>query len=416
MTCDNKTEETIVYPLRKAAGLLAVGACAAVGLASTLLLAGCHNLFVCQKASCPSGGNTGGGGGGGSTTTDYVYVSNAVKGSSYISEYDISNGSLAAISGSPFNMGYTPVAMVVSPNNSYLYAATPANIATPGIYLFSIGPTNGALSAAANGQALIANVAVSSMDISPDGHFLFTIDTLGSALTEYQIQSGGVLGLVVNLPLPGGGCTLAGTPLSQTCTVKVGPSGQFVVASLGGNGTYIFPYSSSSGVSSTGSTPIPSGSTQAAPSGDFSVTLDKNNYVYIARTNALAVYQITDPSGGWKSQYSAPYSSGLTPRSVVLNSDQNYVFTANEGAGSISSYNVQNGGTLAQVSGSPFTGPVSVSAIGTDKSGTYLVAAGYDGSSGLQLFTIGTDGTLKLDTSAGTGTSMDIPAILAMTH
>lgn len=414
VTCDNRAEDTIVYTLRKAAGLLVVRACAAVGLASTLLLAGCQNLFVCQKASCPSSGG-GGGGGGGSTTTDYVYVSNAAKGATYISEYDIGNGSLAAISGSPFNMGFAPVAMVVSPNNAYLYAATPAGLDTPGIYLFSISSTTGALSAANSGQVLITG-AISSMDISPDGNFLFTIDTLGSMLTEYQISSGGQLARGASLPLPGAGCTLAGTPLSQTCTVKVAPSGQVVVASLGSQGTYIFPYSSSSGIGS-GSAQIPSGSTQSAPSGDFSVTLDKNNFVYIARTNALAVYQITNTSSGdWVSKYSAPYSSGVTPRSVVLNSDQNYVFTANEGAGSVSSYSIGSGGALTQVSGSPFTGPDSVSAIGTDKSGTYMVAAGYNSSSGVQLFTIGTDGTLKLDTSAGTGTSTDNPAILAMTH
>ena len=45
-----------------------------------------------------------------------------------------------------------------------------------------------------------------------------------------------------------------------------------------------------------------------------------------------------------------------------------------------------------------------------------MVAAGYNGTSGVQLFTIGANGALTLVTSAGTGTSTDFPAVLALSH
>ena len=45
-----------------------------------------------------------------------------------------------------------------------------------------------------------------------------------------------------------------------------------------------------------------------------------------------------------------------------------------------------------------------------------MVAAGYNGTSGVQLFTVGTTGALTLTTSAGTGTSTAFPAILALSH
>ena len=384
----------------------------ALGLGAALLLSGCHNFFVCDKASCPSSG------GGGSSTTDYAYVSNASKGSTYVAEYNVGNGSLAAISGSPFNMTFVPVAMTVAPNNAYLYAATLPTATNPGIYLFSINSSTGALSAAASGNVLITGT-FASMDISPDGNYLFTLDSLGTTLNEYKIDSStGLLALAGSFPLPPGGlCALsAGTPVTQTCTVKAGPSGQFVATALGTTGTEIFPYNSTSGITSTSAKLIPSGSTQANPTGDFSVTLDKNNYLYIARTSALAVYQITDSTGTATLRFNQTYSNTAVPRSVVLNSGENYVYTANEGAGTISAFGVGANGTLTQVSGSPFAGPATASALGVDKSGKYMVAAGYNGSSGVQLLSIGTTGSLSLTTSAGTGTSTTIPVVLAMSH
>jgi 6-phosphogluconolactonase (cycloisomerase 2 family) len=288
--------------------------------------------------------------------------------------------------------------------------------------MFTINSSTGAITVANGGNALIST-QVASMDISPDGNFLFVVDSLGAGLTEYQINtSTGLLSLASTFPIPPTLCPLTGTPLSQTCTVKVGPSGAFVVASLGSAGTIIYPYTSASGITTTSPLLIGSGSTQTNPSGDFSVTLDKNNYIYIARTAALAVYQITDAAGDATLRSTATFSGTDTPRSVALSFAQNYVYTANQGSGNISAYSIGTSATLTQVSGSPFTGPATISAIGTDKSGSYMVAVGYNGSSGLQLFTIGTStvgtpGALTLTTSAGTGTSTTpIPAVLALSH
>ncbi len=402
------SEETTVYPLWRAARRIAARGCAAIGLSAILLLAGCHNFFVCQKASCPSGG-------GGSTTSDWVYVSNASASANDIAAYDIGNGSLAAISGSPFPIGFAPVAMVVSPSNAFLYAATPAGVTNPGIYMWTINSSTGAITVANGGNALITT-EVSSMDISPDGNYLFVVDVAATALTEYSINASGLLALANSLPLPPTLCPLAGTPVTQTCTVKVAPSGQFVVASLGSAGTAIYPYTSTQGITSASPALIGSGSTSTNPTGDYSVTLDKNNYVFIARTAALAVYQITDAAGDATLQSTATFSSTATPRSVTLSNNEGYVYTANEGSGNISGFTIGGTGQLSSITGSPFAGPASVSAIGADKSGSYMVAVGYNGTSGIQLFTVGSTGALTLTTSAGTGTSTSFPAVLALSH
>jgi 6-phosphogluconolactonase len=397
-----------VHPLGRAAWRILARGCAALGLSATFLLAGCQNFFVCQKASCPSGG-------GGSTTSDWAYVSNASAGSTDIYAYDIGNGSLAAVSGSPYNIGFAPVAMSVAPSDSFLYAATLPSVANPGIYMWTVN-SSGQLTVGNNGNALIT-AQVATMDISPDGNFLFTVDVLGTALTEYQINTTtGFLTLASSFALlPNSTCVAAGSPVSQSCTVKVAPSGQFVVAALGSAGDIIYPYNSSQGITSTSATQIPSGSTTTNPTGDYSLALDKNNFVYIARTAALAVYSL-DANGNPTQQSTQAYSSSAIPRSVALSTNYSWVYTANIGAGNISGYTIGSTGGLASVSGSPFTGPTNVSAIGADKSGTYMVAVGYNGTSGVQLFTIGTSGALTLTTSAGTGTSPSFPAILALSH
>ena len=79
------------------------------------------------------------------------------------------------------------------------------------------------------------------------------------------------------------------------------------------------------------------------------------------------------------------------------------------GQSNISGFTIGGTGQLSSITGSPFAGPASVSAIGADKSGSYMVAVGYNGTSGIQLFTVGTTGALTLTTSAGTGTSDLLP-------
>lgn len=397
-----------MYSLGRAARRLAARGCAALSLSAIFLLSGCHNFFVCEgKPSCPSDG-------GGGTTSDYAYVSNASAGSTDIYGYNIGNGSLAAITGSPYNIGFAPVAMTVAPSNSFLYAATAANVTNPGIYMWTIN-SSGQITTGNSGNALITGT-VASMDISPDGGFLFTVDITGSYLTEYQVNTtSGLLSLVSTFPLlPNSICVATGSPVSQSCTVKVSPSGQFVVAALGTSGDIIYPYNSTQGITSTNATTIPSGSTQSNPSGDYSLALDKNNFVYIARTAALAVYSL-DANGNATLKSSQAYNASTIARSVTLSTDYGYVYTANIGAGNISGYGIGSTGALASVSGSPFTGPTNVSAIAAEKSGKYMVAVGYNGTSGVQLFSV-SSGALTLVTSAGTGTSPDFPAILALSH
>src|SRR5665213_227967 len=88
------------------------GAAMVAGLALATSLAGCGNFFVCQKASCTTngGGSTGPAG-------NVAYVANNASASTSINGYTLAKSTLAVATNSPYAIGITPAAMVVSRNN-----------------------------------------------------------------------------------------------------------------------------------------------------------------------------------------------------------------------------------------------------------------------------------------------------------
>jgi 6-phosphogluconolactonase len=383
-------------------------------LASVTLLSGCGSFFQCEgKTSCPASGTTG------DNTGDFVYVSNSTTGSNNLAGYSIASGALTAISGATPNLGFVPVAMNVSPNNKFLYVASSPGSTTPGVYLYTISST-GALALGNNGNALINDDTISSMDVSPDGNYLFTVgtSTVGVILNQYTLNtSTGAVSAGPTTLTPGGtDCTVGGSPISQQCTVKVSPNGNYVAVALGTYGVTIYPYGSSGGITNVAGQYIAALNDQ---SGDYSLALDKNNYLYVASTLALTSYG--GIGGTAVTQSTETYGAKVTPRSVTLSTDYSYVYTANEGAASdggssISGFALNATGVMTAI-GSAVSGPTNVSAIGADNSGKYLVAAGYNVTNGLQLYNITSTGALTSASSvAGTGTSLDVPVLIALSH
>jgi hypothetical protein len=379
--------------------VLAVGL-AAAGLMS---LTGCGAFFQCEgKASCPA--TTGGSGS--STVTNYVYASNSASGSTFLNGYNLSGGTLAtATTGSPYSLGYTPIAMAVTPANTFLYVAVDSALGTTsipgGMYVYAIG-TGGALTIANSGGVVGAG-NYTAMDISPDGQWLFALDTTGLILYEYQINaSTGALGTPNTISITPNN-TNAVTPVA----VKVAPSANFVVASLGTAGDVIYSFNTSSGLVGATVSGIGTGS---ATVGDYAVAIDSNNNIYLARTTGVAVYTAT--SVGAPTLVNT-YASGNGPHSIALKTG--FAYAGNQTDSTISGYAVATGPVLTAVSGAT-SAPAAVRSLAFDKSGTYLLANGYGASVGLEMYTIGTTGALTSVGSVGTGTNTAIPAVVALTH
>jgi 6-phosphogluconolactonase len=389
-----------------------------VVLAAAALLTGCGNFFVCEgKADCPATTTP-------TNTGDFVYVSNGTAASSDIAGYSLANGTLTAIAGADIDLGFVPIAMSVAPLNGFLYVASRADAVPAGIYVYTISSA-GALTPANNGNPLVDDDTISSMDISPDGNFLFTVGTtttLGTIVSEYELDTSTglfVAGNPATFLTPTTDCSIVTgvTPLSQHCTIKVSPNGDYVGVALGGYGFEVYPYSSAKGIPGTpGPQLSPSTSTG---SGDFSLAFDKNNYVYVASTSALTSYGGLGATGAPSPvlENAQAYTGTVAPRprAVTLSTNGSYVYTANEGNGTISGFSLSGAGVMTPLGAVP--GPTSVSALGADSSGKYLVAAGYNAINGVQVFNITSTGALSSAGSVdGTGVDLTVPTVMALSH
>ena len=363
-------------------------------LAAVLLLAvGCDGFFVKEGTGGTVPGNTG----------SYAYVSNPAGSSTSLAAYSLTTGTLAPVTGSPFPLGFVPAALSVTPANTFLYAAT-NSVGFTGIYAYTIAPSTGALTLA-NGGKLVAALTVAAMDISPDGKYLVVLNLDGSSLNEYSIDPlTGMLTFAATVTY----ATPTGTVVTPSA-VKIAPSGAVVVCALGTAGDLIFPYNA--GTINPAFVSLATGSNS---SGDYSLALDNSNFLYVARTTGLAVYSLST-AGVPTAVVGSPFSTGTTPRSVVINKSSVYV--ANQGSGTISAFSIASTGALTNLAGSPYDSVTSASVLGVDNSGKYLLALGYDKNIGLQMYAIGAGGGLTpVLSNVATGTVATVPAVMALTH
>lgn len=373
---------------------------AALAVISLLpLLGGCGSFFVCEgKADCGTSTSTTGN----SSYSDVVLVGDSETGTEYVNAYTVSSGTLAAVTGSPFLLDYAPTAMVVTPNDEYLYAAA----ATGEIYSYTLS-TAGAPS---NGTAqATTDIPEVSMAVSPNSDWLFSLDSntgISPLLRLYSIGSDGVLSEEGTVTLTDTtGYTI--TPSS----VAVSPDGDYVAVSMGTGGVEVIPFDQSTGAFGTATLLSPPNDA----TGDNAIAWDSNDYLYIAQSTGTAsttgIFVYTAKTG---SVGSTVYETGAGPRSIVVADSSQYLYVGNESDSTISEFSISSG-TLTAIATQNLTAPTDVSSLAVDQSGKYVLAAGYNSSSGLQSFSIGTTGLLTLVSSEATATtSVTTPAAVAI--
>jgi PKD repeat protein len=182
----------------------------------------------------------------------YVPAENGTKG---VHVYSIgADGALAEIAGSPFDAGTAYGDVAITPDNKFLYATN-----SVGARPFAIG-SDGTLTSLTQTPFLYYG----TMQMSPNGRFLFGHNSTGYAMESYAIGSDGSL-------------TAAGSPVTLTTT----GIGYFSVAPDGGHlyiGDYngsavktlsVAPDGSLSLISTVDTTPARSESTIVSPDGKF---------------------------------------------------------------------------------------------------------------------------------------------------
>jgi DNA-binding beta-propeller fold protein YncE len=317
--------------------------------------------------------------------------------------FTVASGSLTQVQSSTYSLTFTPQAMVLTPNNSYLYVAGNDGL----IRCFTIG-TGGAITSAVP----VASADVLAMDVSPDGQWLLGLDAITTEVDEYQIDSTtGSLQLYTPTPytVPAGANVIARA-------VKFAPNGDYVFAALGTAGYVVYRFNTSSGALTNPLTPL---SWTSSISANALAVSPNSNYLYLALSGTgggLAAYTIGS-GGSLTSVSSSPASTGTQPFSVVINSAGTDVYVANRGSNSISGFSIASNGTLTALSGSPYTSGTAVTALAVDNSGKYLLAAANGGLPDLTQYSYDLEGNLGFSTSTATGTAEPAGAIaLAMTH
>lgn len=271
-----------------------------------------------------------------------LYVSN--QGSNNITGFNInpSTGALTTVPGSPFASGGLAggvgTSLDCSPDSHFLVAA---NGGSNNITVFAIA-ANGALTPVAG----IAALNPDGIKISPNGRFLYVAEP-NSFIEAFSIAFNGSLTPVPGSPFPGG-LAVAGMEVNCAGTLLFAPQ------ALGG-GTTVNVFS----IGSDGALTPVAGSPFAFASGSNSnvgVLSPNGNFLFVSnqQSNTITVLQVA-ANGSLSLVPGSPFANpgGDTPQQLALNQAGTLLY-ANNDNGVTSAFSVAGNGTVTAVPGSPF--------------------------------------------------------------
>lgn len=297
-----------------------------------------------------------------------------------------SDGSLGAVTTVSFaNLFTGPTAQDLSPQDiivdssgKFLFVANqgnPGHPASGSILVFSVSGTGITLvgspvPVAPNGTL---NPGPSALAVTSDTKFLYVADTFDSSIAAFSIDSGGNLTAITTAT------SASNSVVSSPAGLAISPNGAFLyVTTFGTNQISAFnicdqahPNTCHDVNSADGSlTAIATGFPVSAGVGPTRMTTDAAGpflFVVGQQSNQILPFKISAGSGALTAASPASLSVGTAPASVIsrpgtskdsLGNGINYVFVANAGSASISSFNYDSStGSLTQ-------GPVVTTATG----------------------------------------------------
>jgi hypothetical protein len=395
---------------------------------ATMFLVACGGSYACQvtfgasacnpgSGSGTGGGTGGGGGGGGSASGAFVY---AIDDAGTIDGYTLNSsaGTFGAISGytaptAPVNDG--GMGMVVA-NEQYLYAGFGSTDTIYGWTISSSGSLtaiSGSPFAASFMSSVGGGFGTSSIISNPTGTLLFFASTFQDEIYVYQVGSDGTLTAATGSPFAAGisPVNLTTDGLGKYLYATEGTSshiGTDVAAFLIGSGGTLTPITGSPFA-------FPMWQVVGEPTGNYligttgqsaGINGSDNDFLY------LFAIQQSGTTAGAISQVSSPFATTYSPYSIAVQPDSGgnlvYSFGFND---ALTAFNPPEGfvidstsGTLAEVSGSPFSNAAVGSTGQFDQSGTFLFVWGEEDSSGtftypVSALDVATDGALTEPTS-----------------
>jgi 6-phosphogluconolactonase len=383
-----------------------------LGLCCLLLLcvAGCGGFFSSQTTPV-------------TTTGDYLYVGNG--NNTFLAGFAVSSsGTLSVLNNSPYNNGVAAGSLAVTPANSFLYAGT-----TNGIYGYTIN-SDGSITVVNSGNPLAQDLVPTAMQVDSTGSYLLAVGISTSiqaqAIGIYQISSAGLLTALTGSPL----ALYTGNASTATVVTPTGilitPNNSYVYASLGPLGVQVLTLGTGGALSTgTAATILAPRSTSTSPS-DAGVASDPNSlFLFVAELNTgLREFSI-GTGGSLKEVSGSPYAVGTGPTSVIMDATGSYVYVANKGSNNISAFTLTaTSGKLTAVAGQPFAsgGQLPIGMV-NDNSKKYIavINSGSNGSGGnsdVQIFKFDATTGGKLDpvATATTGTDPTNPSTIVASY
>lgn len=304
--------------------------------------------------------------------------------------FPVPTATFTTLTGTSYTLGTTPTALAATPKGTLLYVATLAG----SVFVYTIG-SNGALTLGNNGSPVVQALYPTWMSIDPSGNWLFLVSKSSPQLLIFHIDiSTGVLtqtsqGIVL---------LSAGNPTQ----VYVTPNDQYVYVGLGPGGTDGYTFNSTTGAVS--------GKVHRAPlngASDNTFAADNNSAYLFVGEAGTGIRSFTIGTGGSLQEVTgSPFASQLGPQSIVVDPSNTFVYVANRTANVISGYTLGTGGTLTPLSTSPFATGSAPNQMSLDSTGKYLFVIDSGGSPDLQVFSFDSTTAGKLDsvTSVASGT------------
>ena len=267
--------------------------------------------------------------------TGFLFL--ATEGNASVSAYTVSlsNGSIST-NGSSIQTGGAPSAMIFDPAGTALFVSSPGS------------------------NSLCSQPCVSSYTVSSNG-----------GLTGASIQSTGVGVGPGGMAIDSGGKFLF---VANQGTFADPTSGTVSVFSL--QGTTLSPVVGSPFLTETPGETIGTGPTAVAAVG---------NYLYVANnfTNTISAFSF-DASGVLTQLPTPNYATGIAPAALAVSRAGGFLYVANSGSNNVSAFSVCANasatctvpdGTLAQISGSPFSAGLDPVSIGVDPAADFVYVA-----------------------------------------
>ena len=373
-------------------------------VASMTLLGGCGGGFFIDTKTTGTATSSSG---------DYIYLVNTPNNT--VSAYTIASGALTLVSGSTITAatGLQAASVTVSRANTYVFVGGQGTISS-----YSIGST-GALTLVAAQAGVVQGANFTSLETSPDGQWLFAMDSLHLAIYVFKITTtSGVL------TINGGPVTYASPVVNQgaPAKIRISPNAAYLALALGAGGDELFTFNTAS---TSGLLTAVGGITTPSGSFDTSVQFDGTSaFLYISRVGPTAgtstIQTLSVAANGLTGLTSTPV--GDSPNGLLLDYNSVYLYSANSGAAALSGFKVgatttnTSLSTLTQLPNSPFASGPSPTLLVEDNSNAYVVVGGTAGGSDLTLYKFDVITGGVLDAVGTTSTGATGIAGLAATH